>query len=495
MVNWKEFFLDCAEWVVFSLVFLAVSPALILVYIFWDGPHALLALLFHVQLLVQDYMSERRRRRAFGDNSRNAAALFPHEVQLQIFGVIAAIDDFHCERGRDWHSAGSLARLTLVCRAWHGCATQQLYAHVHLRTDRACVRLAASLARRPSLANFIFGLTLPQTVSVLPVLPIELVRQYSWMEKGALSPGKLHWHKLKTAVDEIIPMCGACRTIHLGIDFGASHLRVYLPNLGHLQALSVEGRHIGSGIRQCAVDFPAADLHACLDKLTSVSISWCEISHGSLAALPSLQSLTLEHCHLDIDWLASVPLRFPNLRHYHLRHVSFTRLRSGMFVVFVQEGNVLESFTLVEPFCIAGPISLPGSHSWRTLTLSANLIWDRCTIPTNLEVLEFIPERYHEVYGRPYVITMVAKIMSHIPEWKLNSPKLHTLRVYAENVSNQRLQLESWKVMAVMLQEFCDRYGVRFDLSIRLGPSICGPVYEKRARDWKKRRLLWRDVL
>ncbi|KZW01938.1 hypothetical protein EXIGLDRAFT_829518 [Exidia glandulosa HHB12029] len=491
MPNLKTILRECNDWGII-LILILILPLRIL---FWHGPRALATLLFHVIVSAQDILSEYGRKRDFGNNTRNAATRLPHEVQLEIFGVIARIKDLHSERGRPWGSAGSLARIALVCRSWHGCATQQLYSDIHLPTERACVRLAASLARRPPLTPFILRLTFPQSISVLPMLPIELVRRYTLLEEGYFTFREVPWYDLKVAVDEIIQRCSACHSIHFGIDSGGSHLRVYLPRLGRLRCLSIKGRRVAfSDDHACAIDFPAADLHHSLATLTSICIARCKIFYGSSVMLPSLISLTLEDCKLHIDWLASVTSQFPNLQHYHLIDNEFFPLTPGAKIRVVPERHILKSFTLTKPFFMSGPVSFPNTEFLCHVSIYADLLWGCYVLPPNIEVLELIPFQYAAL-DRSIVFNMVVKIKGHLREWKRNSPKLHTLRMYVDEVSNWRSQLETWKVVAVMLGSFCGVRGVRFDLSLRLAPSICQRVYSNRARDWMKRRLLWQDVL
>lgn len=114
-------------------------------------------------------------------------------------------------------SAGSLRRIALVCCAWHGCATESLYADVDLWTEPVCVErrrirqhtrsAAITGTQRPAL------IILDHFIDHLPILYVYALPAYRLSDEMACSD-------YKAAVDDVI----ACRAIHIPADSGTSQI-------------------------------------------------------------------------------------------------------------------------------------------------------------------------------------------------------------------------------------------------------------------------------
>ncbi|EJD36043.1 hypothetical protein AURDEDRAFT_188497 [Auricularia subglabra TFB-10046 SS5] len=474
---------------------------------------------------LQNHLSNRKRRWIHLTNVRNPAARLPPEIQLRIFHILATRGQF----GRDDRghrgplgapSPASLRACTLVCRAWHGCATEVLYTDASLCAAKRCVLFARTLAARPELARAVRRLELPTEMRYLPDLTREHSLQPVYKRKyfPLRTSGPLMWKDFKAAVDRLLVQC-------VNVDDVVLHTAGDLRRTtGLAQCLSksrrVPIRRLALGSPEAperlhvpdvpwtltTLEFPVSDNTDPFAHMEFLSFYRHQLyaSELSFQRFPVLHTLELVWCEFEVLYLAALLAHLPNLRALRWREIFLIDLNNGWQfarpLADVLRSPVQDLITDVSVRQAAGLVAgdLSGFLALTTLTLNAGLLFTLTRVPPQLHTLIVVeirgadPQDLERAYSESMLWWAATQLKTSITPWREQAPDLRLVQLWDQT---DRQGMQVWKIVSFLLEAYLASRGVALDVNLTLDTDT-QEHYRERFRDQEMvRRYLWRDVL
>lgn len=500
-------------WPLFLLYFLAVT---------------LWVLVYECLVPLQDYLSERKRRWTHRTNRRDPAARLPPEIQLRIFTILAARGRFgRDDRGHRWlgplgpPSPASLRACTLVCRAWHACATEVLYADATLHTAIRCVGFARTLALRPQLARAVRRLELPAEMRYLPNLTREEALQTVYTRKHWPLParGALLWKDLKAAVDRLLVQCVNVDDVVLHTAGDLRRTTGLAQCLSKSREVRILRLALGSPVAPdrlrapdvpwtlTTLEFPAADYIEPFAHVEFLSLYRHQLyaSEPSFTSFAALRALELVWCEFDVQYLAALLAQLPNLRAIRWCEIflvdsnnawQIPRPLSDILRSPFQDQLMELSFIQSGFGFAAGDMS--GFLALTTLTLNGGLLFTLAEVPPQLRTLVVVEVRGDDPNNLPRAASestlwwTAMHLKTHITPWREQAPDFQNIQLW--DLTDRR-GMPIWKLVAFLLEGFLACRGVALDVNLTLDRETEEHYQEKFTDREMVRRYLWRDVL
>lgn len=352
----------------------------------------------------------------------------------------------------------------LVCRAWHACASEVLFTHVHLHTTRDLHRFAHSLSRNPTLASFVKVLHLPEETQKLPE------RQ---PDPGRFEFRQRRMRRLGLAVESVLELCNSATDLAF---------RVNTPQLGAIHGLAqcaprIDRLELSAGYRANLVQLltEPVELRFPRDFLTDPPFTHLTLQGLQLASthdvhFPRLRALYIRFSHAAPGWLGTVLGNSPCIERLHIE---------GLYI-----GNLWDAWSSDELRPAAGTlrelridwacrdvgIGFPFLANLRTLELSLECVADRGAeigLPPNLDTL-VLSSRGLTLRGgitRGSLLTAVARVKKQLPSWKYGAaPNLRVLGLTGD-VYGSKL-LDNWTIISCLFGSYCEQLGMSLDVAL-----------------------------
>ncbi|EJD40364.1 hypothetical protein AURDEDRAFT_170546 [Auricularia subglabra TFB-10046 SS5] len=450
---------------------------------------------------LQDFLSETARRRKYGKfNAHSKPAQLSRDAQLRIFSFLRARAAFGSserlvgEWTPDAFSAGrDLAAARLVCRAWNDAATEVLYTEVTLVTPRACVVFARALKAHPRRAPLVRRIVFP-----------ELSRRVSydnkddrfWSETIHGSGGVRQLH-FRAAMDQVVSRCTQATDVTFFQNTkelkDVPGLVESTPRLTHLAIhhLEHDGRLNIPFKADALTQFPHLEV-------LMLQRQRLELSE-SLTAISTLHTLRLGRCFLTPAALHALLAHLPALRVFSWRESAVPDVAS-MTVAELLAPNLdsLTELTLVH--------HEPSAHFWidpRDLDQFTSL--RRCTISAWMaDKVQALPSSVSEliVTTSPSPSSMLRTARQRckarlaavqgIVRLQRSSPSLRSVQLW-DTVALSHLA--GWRAAAYMLRAILQPVSVEVAVNLFLDKKEEENVRKTLWRSYRKRRLLWQDVI
>ncbi|KZV99826.1 hypothetical protein EXIGLDRAFT_723882 [Exidia glandulosa HHB12029] len=460
---------------------------------------------------AQNFLSDTRRRRRYGNNSRNAAACLPPEVQLRIFRFLLQRGRFGVGVPSWWRQytrpdtpSRDLKSAVRVCRTWRYAAEEILYSHIILSNDTQCLIFAETLAKRPALAQLVRGYALPPSAATTAYLTPE----------AATSRSGRHWLPIKVAIDRIVVLCtqatdvqlcgSLCRSEHMHGLFEVT-TRPTLRRLAIAERSPCES--FGQESPQHPAVFPAPSLQQRLYFLQELHLEDCDLEPGSASCFPSLRALVLVRCGICYTWLVSVFHNAPTLQAVCWDE---TWLRG---TVTVDRGNIFEGFEhrmskimLNYTYKRETQHILLGSMlsftRLRSFECTARILLSMCEPPPLLEELivtktcEHRDSLYALNPARAQLFTVVSYLRLSIPVWASGAAPFLTHVYLWDNVDSEIVSLVAlWTVAGYILAQSLKPCNVGLRINLYLGDFKLAEPVDALATKKRMNTLLWRNFM
>ncbi|KZV87283.1 hypothetical protein EXIGLDRAFT_840087 [Exidia glandulosa HHB12029] len=480
-------------------------------------------LLLRVLFRTQDYIADALRRARFGNNSRNAAALLPVEIQLHIFHLLRKRGRFGFRCHNSYYryavrhaSAHDLQYVAPVCRGWNAAATEVLYHDVYLDNDRRCIDFSNTLLRHPHLARLVTRYTLPYEASASIAW---LTPEFATAKRRATTRfredlGDITWSEIKSAIDTVSTLCTSAVEVRLSGNLArpdcipgliqASRTR-HLTGLSIGQVLPLDEIKLGQDVPDSPVVFPHPTLANSFLHLTRLSFFHCDFNSEGVPRFAALQTLELYYCRLWWAWLSNVLQHSRDLHTLVWSESSLGDFPPGSAPPCLAQiclGHehrltrcVLDTWNI--GLVYIGPMY--GFINLRTFECSATALLTAEELPPQLETLivtkvcgDYIAQR-DLVLARKQLLTVVSRIRYWLPYWRYGGAlSLSRIELW-DTVDDGILPL--WNILAVLLNDFLAPWDVTLKINVELSHDLEKKYRRKLERRKVCNRLLWRGVL
>ncbi|KZV87281.1 hypothetical protein EXIGLDRAFT_723821 [Exidia glandulosa HHB12029] len=467
---------------------------------------------YELSLRAQNFLSDTRRRRRYGNNSRNAAACLPPEVQLRIFRLLLQRGRFGLGVPTRWKQyarpdipSRDLKSAVRVCRTWRYAAEEILYSHVILSNDMQCLLFAETLAKRPALAQLVRRYALPPSAATTAYLTPE----------AATSRRGRHWLPIKVAIDRIVVLCTQATDVQLwGSLCRSEHIHglFEFTTRPTLRRLAIAERSPRDWFEQeerpqLPAVFPTPPLQQRLYFLQELHLDNCDLEPGSATCFPSLRALVLVHCSICYTWLVSVFRNAPTLQvvcwdDSETRLIDYpTTNHDNIFEGFEHRiSKIMLNSTYkyeTQPFLLGSMLSFTRLRSFEC---TGRILLSLREPPPLLEelIVTKICEHRDGLFAldpaRAQLFTVVSYLRLRIPDWASGEAPFLTHVFLWDSVDIDSL-VAFWTVAGYILARSLKPCNVGLRINLYLGAFELAEPVNVLATKKRMNTLLWRNFM